>query len=569
MTGKPGFSIKGFPTPSDIPEELDCYNLPVPASSEWAGLVSGAIAALTDERNWYQTVGGILPADAAAAARGLLEAQTDCPVQQDSEAPFWDSANGDNASDDEPVISQPWYDTLGDWIITAFVAVAFTPGAAVTYITTVPKLRFYFRTRNYGAILQVLADGVPVANIDTYSAADGLVSLDVVNPGTTFRIEHTGTHNAAATPLIAGYGIEIVRKRLWAAEISPDDLRVNLANGNIESTSDGGATWTPAPTRDPRKIITALPPSGASAQCDAAYRIVLTLTALELYCENLAQEVETVATVANLVAVLLEPFLPELGVLLELFYQVLAAVAGVGYAALHAAFTSSVWTGIKCIIMCDISPGVALTDAAIADIEAKIATAYPGIVSTVVNYLIGIVGPGGLSAIAGKRTEIGNCTGCTSCAWSFNLTPDNNNGRLHFIDNDWYNCTGVDNYFGHAGDVEAVGGVNVWHSTANTAGNGAVSVEGDITLPAGSTVTRVRMYYIWNGSGLVVRYLRFGGTGYCTQNAGAPSPADTGTISLAGPQVVHLRGYMLRNAPGTDSYIQRFLIEGTGINPLL
>jgi len=144
-----------------------------------------------------------------------------CAVDQ---APFWDDDDGADA--DATTSALPWYENVADWVITGFIAAAFTPGAAIVYRTTVPKARVFFRRNQWGAGFRALLNGVQMLTGDTYSAITDVlgVTLDFAGFATAnglgaapwdFRIEHDSVVNIGATPLPGqGFGLEVVRGRL-------------------------------------------------------------------------------------------------------------------------------------------------------------------------------------------------------------------------------------------------------------------------------------------------------------------------------------------------------------------
>lgn len=405
----------GYPTPTDVPSELATRAFCIPGSTEWLALVMGCLMQLADEKNWQVFDGGITAADAADAAQAIIDSGYDgtCVVSSDTQTPFWDEDSGDDVDDTLPIAEQPWYENLADWVVTAFLAQSFTPTAAVEFVTTIRQIRVWFRTRNYGAIASVLWDDEEIAQVDTYSAADGVQAFEYYAPTAsehTLRIEHTGEHNPDATPLDDGYAIEIVRGDL-RQKIYPfmPDTRYDEDTDTVQVTYDG-TNWVDAPNQDPRNQPT-LPPTAAT-NCDAAARMVALLKDM---VDGTIAQLNADAPEAGLAAFLitiLELF-GAWGLLLALALAIAAALASIGASALAAAFTTSVWDTLLCIIYCRIQPDGFVLDADLANINAAIDTEIGGTAATVLHLLIQLTGRAALNDAAAVRSE--TSTACDDC----------------------------------------------------------------------------------------------------------------------------------------------------------
>lgn len=173
----------GFLTPDTPPVTTVCRQFTVPDDTQWLGLLMGAVLALTDESNWKQS-GTLTPAQAADAFLQIfLDASPDDACSLDSDPPYWDGDDGENAENKNPVATGlPWYEDAAFTIIEAFTATLLSPPAAYAYVTTVKKFRLAYLKRDFGAIFEVQVDGDTVATIDTYSPTEQLGYLDVVIP---------------------------------------------------------------------------------------------------------------------------------------------------------------------------------------------------------------------------------------------------------------------------------------------------------------------------------------------------------------------------------------------------
>lgn len=231
------------------------------------------------------------------------------------ETPFYD--NEEDVDDEEYLGEQTWYDSLSDWVISGFLAISFTPAAAIAYNATIPRIRLALKTGDAGTIVRVIFGAVDTL-YDTFSPTPEIVYLEL-DYGETFaegriasetlyplRIEHTGTHNDDATPTADGYYAQIVKGDLRPLVPALIDVRqredepcilekrvdggsyeqfaqldlcppmLQIIDGVINTTPDGGETWTPVETVPYDPMYTNPPPprerteAPTAKQCSAA-----------------------------------------------------------------------------------------------------------------------------------------------------------------------------------------------------------------------------------------------------------------------------------------------------------
>lgn len=208
----------------------------------------------------------------------------------DIQAPFWDDFDAEDAAEEFPdtvgVFSalalddppdNPWYGILVDgtdwraqlsaWIIGGFLVVSGLPGAAISFVTLASRFQLLMRSRDYGGIVKIFIDAAEVGEVDTYSAEPGIASYDVVIPGAVDGEEHTlwielsDEHNPAATPKDGTYWAEVIRKRLYSAEVDViTDLRQNAASGQLEMQRAGA--WLDVPTANNVRVDGTVPMTG-------------------------------------------------------------------------------------------------------------------------------------------------------------------------------------------------------------------------------------------------------------------------------------------------------------------
>lgn len=261
----------GWRLPDQIEgHDLVCLSIPVPNDPHHRAALWGALTMLTDWWNWQRES---YPNERAhAAAAYWLELLTPLMVRDTCTAdiaPYWDDPAAADADDTEPALNDfPWYENLADFAVTSFLATTVTPGAAIAITTTVRRGRLLFRRRDWGALVKVFIDGILQTEVDTYSASPDVIAYDYTAPlpagggggvegeiltfaaqdappTWNIRIEHSGTANPLAiTAPGGGYAMEVIRKRLYEAEVEEVPPQMRVLNDQLQYSPDSGATWT-------------------------------------------------------------------------------------------------------------------------------------------------------------------------------------------------------------------------------------------------------------------------------------------------------------------------------------
>lgn len=215
-------------------------------SKEWLGIFNALLLHATKSYNWEQVNDTDLTPDECAAACYEIYEQWlntgNCPTQL--EPPYWEDADDVDDDDDDGI---PWYDELGDWFLTGFLAVTFTPTAGIFYKTFVPKARVALRRGDWGSLFKVLIGGLEYVTGDSYSAITDILEIDLDIEGFAaanglgaapwdLQIIHNGT-GASTDP---NPRLEVVRKRLDANEVTAitdifqDQGQLLIQRGNID-----------------------------------------------------------------------------------------------------------------------------------------------------------------------------------------------------------------------------------------------------------------------------------------------------------------------------------------------
>ena len=214
------------------PHKFFTRRLLIPAASDFLGLVNGALFELCQVHNWQQD-GDMTPQETADYFLELWRQY----LQNDNEPPAWDTPEN---VDGQP--EQPWYEQLEDWIIQGFLAVTFTPLAALVYQTTVPKLRVAIRTGNLGALFKVLINGVEVWTGDSYGPITDIIEqvfdLSAETEPATVQIVHMGQNET----VVGDAKLEVVRGDA-VAQMVQTILRGDPGGCGIQWSLDNGGSW--------------------------------------------------------------------------------------------------------------------------------------------------------------------------------------------------------------------------------------------------------------------------------------------------------------------------------------
>lgn len=190
-------------------------------------------------------------------------------------------------------------------------------------------------------------------------------------------------------------------------------------NGIVyEKSQDGGATWTPAPEYDPRLNSVLWPkPSEIglpSTKCQAA-------DSVSNYFKTKINEQVTddmaAAAILGVVAAALLLLLSEggTGFITAQIQGLVAAILAAGVSAWQAAFTSTVWNKLRCLIYNHMDTDETITQAGLDAVYSALDTTFTGIV---VPTLKGYISAAGLVGINNIMSQLSgdpdaNCDDCT------------------------------------------------------------------------------------------------------------------------------------------------------------
>ena len=384
------------------------------------------------------------PEEAATMIQNILwEVMLGEDVCAIAETPYWDTAA--NVDDTLPEGSETWYgqifevpallgsgeltflDNLGIWAIAGFIAYAGLPGAAIAFVPVAKRFVLAFKQHDLGGIVKVLIDFAEIAEIDTYGVGEAIQSLNVVMPDDDDPHTLYVMMSDEVNPAVDGAPqIQVVRKELSPAQVTPTTLRWNPDTNTVQQTPDGGTTWIDNPAADPRAGAGFLlpPRTTTDPRCDAAANMIVKLKQAVNIFEQEFSQLQAVNALVDVVLV----FLPEVGIVLEALLAATEFLLTIGSAAISSAFTDDQWNLVESILYCDIaSDGTvnqAQFDKILDDLHTRADTVVYDVLYTLFTLSLGV---NGVSNAGATGDAVGDCStfDCGWCVeWQLTLSPD-------------------------------------------------------------------------------------------------------------------------------------------------
>jgi len=233
--------------------------------------------------------------------------------------------------------------------------------------------------------------------------------------------------------------MKIVRGKLTADDLYPPNVRYNEVCDCVESTADGGATWTPTPSADPRhgRQFVKPPHTTGDIPCDSAANAVKWL---KDFIDAMAAALTDGATAFTLANVALSFYIlifGEVGLLVKLILGLGSEVFGLGAAIFDGAFDSTVYDELLCLFLCAFAPdGTVSADAFAVMLAALDASSINATAKIVLALILNAQGENGLANAGAIGSETGDCSACPNCGWVIELdwTGGNTQGMKVFSD---------------------------------------------------------------------------------------------------------------------------------------
>lgn len=204
----------------------------------------------------------------------------------------------------------------------------------------------------------------------------------------------------------------LIRKQLSDTNLHPASTRYNPGTDTVQITNDGGITWQDAPTLDPRtSVVFQLPANPTSnPKCDAAERAIDTLADEINAFLNGSSVLQTVNTLIDLILV----FVPGFGIVAAVIWVVVEALLAIGTTAIALAFSSEVYSTLKCLWFEQVGDDGVMSEAGKNAFLDSVTATWPtdAVIPAVVSLLVDDFGLVHLNNAAVTRTETGDCSEC-------------------------------------------------------------------------------------------------------------------------------------------------------------
>lgn len=191
-------------------------------------------------------------------------------------------------------------------------------------------------------------------------------------------------------------------------------------DGTVEQSDDGGLTWHPVTTGDPRTTIPQFPPIGGddgdTKRCNAANNVLGQfkdgIATFEGYFDTTATVVEFITACAGaIVALIFAPF--SVPIVVAAIIALMSAVWNAGKEAYVGSFDDGVYGQLLCILFCNCQDDGTFTDSDFTSIRDGISSSFSSIASGAFTALLDGVTLTGLNNMA--RIPTGSSASCDSC----------------------------------------------------------------------------------------------------------------------------------------------------------
>lgn len=344
----------------------------------------------------------------------------------------------------------------------------------------------------------------------------------------------------------------VIRKLLTPEEGQPTDTRYNPDTDTVETSPDGGTTWTPNPGADPRSNPAYLRPAlAADHACQAADGMVTKM-------RGFVAALVLPTGVAGIATAILSGmvFLIPLSWMFALALGIATAALLTGASVINAAFTEEVWEQIKCIIFDNIDSNGQVSQAQLDDIYDSVASQISDfVVTTIVGQIFQAWGAVGMSNAGTYGDPDADCSDCPD-EWCANFDFEAGGGTTYsYTIQAGYGSLGADGITSGYFPPPEFAGTEALYITWNMPTPVTVTlIELDVTYPASANNTWTMQFVTGTG------YDGIPGSGTFT------IPIDNGGLGIVLSETgIYLQAYPL--SAGTPIKLHRMRWYGDGDFP--
>jgi len=210
--------------------------------------------------------------------------------------------------------------------------------------------------------------------------------------------------------------IQIIRKLLTPDELSNPNQRYNADCDCVQTSYDGGDTWTDTPGADPRHFdgYRFAPTAGMDPRCLSAGNMT---DKIKFNLDTIIASA-TIFGAATAVINILLVVLPGAGILIDLVLATCEALFDIGLATVNAALTTDVYDQLMCILYCAIGDDGQVSATQYATIRAAIDTQIGGVAAVALDFAIADLAEVGLSNAGTIGSSTRMCDDC-ACSWCY------------------------------------------------------------------------------------------------------------------------------------------------------
>jgi hypothetical protein len=200
----------------------------------------------------------------------------------------------------------------------------------------------------------------------------------------------------------------IIRRKLQASDVYPDNIRYNPDTGTVQSLING--TWTDNPAADPRTQTTFPPHMTASPQCDGAESVEV---AFKHQIDGVLTAIDGSQTAFTIAGIILALFtFGVFGLFISLALFLAHSMLDAGTTAINAALTPTAYHAFKCILYCRMDSTGHLPPGGLALVEADVSAQIGGLGAVILNQMLNLAGEGGVNNLSSIGTSTGDCSDC-------------------------------------------------------------------------------------------------------------------------------------------------------------
>lgn len=210
-----------------------------------------------------------------------------------------------------------------------------------------------------------------------------------------------------------------------------DNLLYRYAvDGVLESSDDGGITWTPAPQDDIRITATEFPPvpgePSSDKKCIAAtgMKVLIKSQIGDQLTDDMSRY-----TLDQLIKDWTSTYIGTSNPFQAILTVIVNQIFALSIALIRAALTDPVYETLQCIFLCRMSDDLSFTEAQKASVISDVGDQIGGIATLFLQQLINLLGSRGLTNLArAYGSTTGDCSDCddcpTPCGTHWEIYPD-------------------------------------------------------------------------------------------------------------------------------------------------